>query len=41
MSRSQILGDLARVGLGVVAPEVIEDGKAARKEFVLSQEDEF
>ena len=41
VSRSQTLGDLARVGLSVVAPEVIEDGKAARKEFVLSQEDEF
>ncbi|WP_433631049.1 hypothetical protein [Halomicrococcus sp. NG-SE-24] len=41
VSRSQTLGDLARVGLDVVAPEVIEDGKAARKEFVLSQEDEF
>jgi hypothetical protein len=41
VSRSQTFGDLARVGLSVVAPEVVEDGKAARKEFVLSQEDEF
>lgn len=42
-NRSQTLGDLARVGLAVVADEVVESGKAAREQYIRekSREDEF
>lgn len=42
-NRSQTLGDLARVGLSVVAEDAVECGKDAREQYIRkkSREDEF
>lgn len=42
-NRSQTVSDLARVGLSVVADDVLESGKAAREQYIRkkSREDEF
>jgi hypothetical protein len=41
VNRSQTIGDLIRVGLQEVAPETVDQAMKAKKEYLLSKEDEF
>ncbi|WP_266082275.1 hypothetical protein [Haladaptatus caseinilyticus] len=41
VNRSQTIGDLIRVGLQAVAPETVDQAMAAKKEYLLSRENEF
>lgn len=41
VNRSQTIGDLIRVGLQEVAPNTVDQAMRAKKEYLLSKEDEF